>query len=97
VSGSGARPDEPRVPAALDRWVSSGVGKTTFTLGLCRALMRRGFEVSVFKCGPDYLDPGHHRVASRRRVHNLDSWLMQESVLRSAFVRNAGQISLIEA
>jgi cobyrinic acid a,c-diamide synthase len=76
--------------------VSSGVGKTTFTLGLCRALMRRGLEVSVFKCGPDYLDPGHHRVASRRRVHNLDSWLMGEAALRAAFVRNAAQVSLIE-
>jgi cobyrinic acid a,c-diamide synthase len=76
--------------------VSSGVGKTTFTLGLCRALMRRGLDVSVFKCGPDYLDPGHHRAASRKRVHNLDGWLMGEAAVRSAFVRNAGQVSLIE-
>ena len=83
-------------PRLLIAGVSSGVGKTTFTLGLCRALMRRGFEVSVFKCGPDYLDPGHHRVASKRRVHNLDSWLMGEAALRSAFTRNAKQISLIE-
>jgi cobyrinic acid a,c-diamide synthase len=83
-------------PRLLIAGVSSGVGKTTFTLGLCRALMRRGYDVSVFKCGPDYLDPGHHRVASKRRVHNLDSWLMGESAVRSAFLRNAGQISLIE-
>lgn len=83
-------------PRLLIAGVSSGVGKTTFTLGLCRALMRRGLEVSVFKCGPDYLDPGHHRVASRRRVHNLDSWLMGEAAVRSAFARNAAQISLIE-
>ncbi len=76
--------------------VSSGVGKTTFTLGLCRALMRRGLEVSVFKCGPDYLDPGYHRLASGRSVHNLDSWLMGKDALTSTFARHAAEISLIE-
>jgi cobyrinic acid a,c-diamide synthase len=74
----------------------SGSGKTTFTLGLCRALMRRGLTVSVFKCGPDYLDPGYHRKASRRAVHNLDGWLMGEAAVRATFARNAADVSLIE-
>jgi cobyrinic acid a,c-diamide synthase len=76
--------------------VSSGVGKTTFTLGLCGALRRRGLGVSVFKCGPDYLDPTYHRVASGRSVHNLDSWLMREPALVSTFRRHASEVSLIE-
>jgi cobyrinic acid a,c-diamide synthase len=76
--------------------VSSGVGKTTFTLGLCGALRRRGLGVSVFKCGPDYLDPTYHRIASGRSVHNLDSWLMREPSLVSTFRRHAGDVSLIE-
>jgi cobyrinic acid a,c-diamide synthase len=76
--------------------VSSGVGKTTFTLGLCRALLRRGLTVSVFKCGPDYLDPTYHRVASGRSVHNLDSWLMGQAALSETFVRHAADVSLIE-
>jgi cobyrinic acid a,c-diamide synthase len=76
--------------------VSSGVGKTTFTLGLCGALRRRGLAVSVFKCGPDYLDPTYHRAASGRSVHNLDSWLMREPVLVSTFRRHAAEVSLIE-
>jgi cobyrinic acid a,c-diamide synthase len=76
--------------------VSSGVGKTTFTLGLCGALRRRGLAVSVFKCGPDYLDPTYHRAASGRSVHNLDSWLMREPVLVSTFQRHAAEVSLIE-
>lgn len=78
--------------------VSSGVGKTTFTVGLCRALMRRGLRVALFKCGPDYLDPTYHRRASRGTVHNLDSWLMPQAALRETFVHNAAQadVSLIE-
>jgi len=83
-------------PRLLIAGVSSGVGKTTFTLGLCAALRRRGIAVSVFKCGPDYLDPSYHRVASGRSVHNLDSWLMQKPRLVSTFLRQAGEVSLIE-
>ena len=78
--------------------VSSGVGKTTFTVGLCRALIRRGLSVQVFKCGPDYLDPTYHQKASGKVVHNLDSWLMGPSAVLSTFTRNAAgaDISLIE-
>jgi len=83
-------------PRLLIGGVSSGVGKTTFTLGLCRALLRRGLGVRVFKCGPDYLDPTYHRAASGQPVHNLDSWLMSPGALEDTFVRHAGEVSLIE-
>lgn len=77
---------------------ASGVGKTTFTAGLCRALMRRGLRVAVFKCGPDYLDPTYHRRASGRSVHNLDGWLMGRDAVRETFAHNARSVdvSLIE-
>jgi len=88
----------PSAPRLLLAGVSSGVGKTTFSVGLCRALVRRGLRVAMFKCGPDYLDPTYHRHASGATAHNLDSWLMPEAALRDTFAHNAARadISLIE-
>jgi cobyrinic acid a,c-diamide synthase len=78
--------------------VSSGVGKTSVTVALGRALCRRGLKVAMFKCGPDYLDPTYHARASFGVCHNLDGFLMGEEGVQSTFASAAegADIALIE-
>ncbi len=54
----------------------SGAGKTTVTLGLLKALARRGVKVRSAKAGPDYIDPAFHAAATGASSINLDSWAM---------------------
>jgi len=56
---------------------SSGSGKTTVTLGLLRALRKRGVEVAPGKAGPDYIDPAFHAAASGVACLNFDPWAMR--------------------
>lgn len=62
-------------PALLVSAPASGQGKTTVVAGLARLWARRGLRVQVFKCGPDFLDPLWHRLASGQPVHALDLWI----------------------
>ncbi|WP_299935669.1 cobyrinate a,c-diamide synthase [uncultured Nitratireductor sp.] len=59
----------------------SGSGKTSVTIGLMRALKRRGLAVHGAKSGPDYIDPGFHQAATGKPGVNLDSWAMHPDLL----------------
>lgn len=62
---------------------ASGSGKTTVSLGLLRALARRGLAVRGAKSGPDYIDPRFHEAAAGRPCVNLDAWAMGPARLRA--------------
>jgi len=65
----------------------SGVGKTTVALGLMGALAARGVKVAPFKAGPDFIDPGLHRLATGRGSRNLDTWMTPGAALSRTFAR----------
>ncbi|GJL57247.1 MAG: cobyrinate a,c-diamide synthase [Nitrospirales bacterium] len=76
----------------------SGVGKTTVTLALLSAFRAQGRTVQPFKVGPDFLDPGHHQLASGRESRNLDGWMLG-GVLNQAIFQEAAHgadLSIIE-
>ena len=60
---------------------TSNSGKTTFTMGLLRALADRNLKVQPYKCGPDYIDTIFHHIASGSESINLDSFMASESHL----------------
>ncbi|MFC3395127.1 cobyrinate a,c-diamide synthase [Brenneria rubrifaciens] len=63
----------------------SGCGKTTVSLGILRALMRRGLSVQPFKVGPDYLDSGWHRAVCGVASHNLDAFMLPAATLNGLY------------
>ncbi|WP_425060749.1 Cobyrinate a,c-diamide synthase [Sporomusa carbonis] len=89
---------EVNIPRVVIAGVSSGVGKTTIVTGLLVALAERGLKVQSYKVGPDYIDPGFHRLASGKSAHNLDTWLVPPETLSEIFTDTAAgnDIAVIE-
>ena len=77
---------------------SSGSGKTTFTLGLLRALKKRGISVQPYKCGPDYIDTQYHKAACGTDSVNLDTFMGGEAHVKELFAKYgaSSQVDVIE-
>lgn len=77
--------------------MSSGVGKTTLTMGILAALTKR-MVVQPFKVGPDYIDPAYHTYITGRKCRNLDNYLMTDDIVEKLFHKNMkeAQIGIIE-
>ncbi len=85
----------PACPALLIAAPASGQGKTTVTAALARLHARQGRRVTVFKCGPDFLDPQIHAFASGRPCQNLDLGMCGEADARWRLARAAADSDLI--
>lgn len=86
------------IPRILIAATSSGSGKTTITCGLINCLKRKGFSVSSFKCGPDYIDPLFHENILGVPSGNLDSFFADDDMVKYLLGKNSlsSDISVIE-
>lgn len=77
---------------------ASGHGKTLVTAGLARALQAQHKKVTVFKMGPDYLDPMFLRQAAGLEVRQLDYWMLANGEIAAELARasEASDFVLIE-
>lgn len=72
----------------------SGSGKTTVSLGIMAALTRRGMKVAAFKAGPDFIDPGYHRLVTGRPSVNLDGWICPPEFVLQTYCHHASQADI---
>ena len=82
-------------PALLVAAPASGQGKTTVVSALARLHTRQGRKVRVFKCGPDFLDPVWHQLASGAPVYQVDLWMNGEQDVRQRLAAAAREADLI--
>ncbi len=65
---------------------ASGSGKTVLCAGLLAHFCERGLAARAFKAGPDYIDPGFHRLATGHDCVNLDPWGMRPETLERRLI-----------
>ena len=77
---------------------TSGSGKTTIARGLMGLLVKNGYSVQPFKCGPDYIDTKFHEIVCGRPSINLDTFMATPQHVRELFARYGAQadVSIVQ-
>lgn len=85
-------------PQFLIGSTSSGSGKTVFTMGLLRALRKRGMKSQTYKCGPDFIDTQLHGISADVGSVNLDLWLADKTHLQYSYNKygEAADVCIVE-
>ncbi len=82
-------------PAFILAATHSGAGKTTMTIGILKALVRRGLAVQPFKCGPDFIDPTLHQMVTGKISRNLDLRMCGVDFVISCFNRHSSNADAV--
>ncbi|MBF0224110.1 MAG: cobyrinate a,c-diamide synthase [Desulfobacterales bacterium] len=85
-------------PSVIISALRGGSGKTIISLGIIAAWKKSGKKIAPFKKGPDYIDSGWLTLAAGQPCYNLDSYLIQEDLLKISYNLHSknSDISVIE-
>ncbi len=78
-----------KVPGVVIAGLRGGSGKTIISLGITAAWKQKGFRVSPFKKGPDYIDAGWLSKAAGRPCYNLDTFLCVSPIVKQSYRENS--------
>lgn len=73
------------IPQFLIAAPATGAGKTTISLGLMALMVKKGYTVQPFKCGPDYIDTKYHEKICGSASINIDSYLASEEHVKQIY------------
>ncbi|SDT87460.1 cobyrinate a,c-diamide synthase [Desulfobacula phenolica] len=87
-----------KVPGIVIAGLRGGSGKTIISLGIAGAWKEKGYKVSPFKKGPDYIDAGWLSTAAGRPCYNLDTFLCTPSIVQHSYYENSANcdVAVIE-
>ena len=86
------------VPGIIIAGLRGGSGKTVLSLGITAAWKEKGFKVSPFKKGPDYIDAGWLSRAAGRPCYNLDTFLCSPATVKQSYIEHSNNcdVCLVE-
>ena len=76
--------------------MTSGSGKTTLTCAFLRCLLKKGYDLKSYKCGPDYIDPMFHKKAFGIDSRNLDVFFMGEDLVKKNVAKAENAYAVME-